>query len=312
MSKQAFDRKLEAIEALRAAAAEEAVSQLRKALTDRNNYVVGKAAAVVEARQFRELIPELAAAFDRFLKDAAKADPQCWAKNAIARALAHLEYDEPELFLKGLAHVQMEPVWGGREDSAATLRSTCALALTGCRLETFSVLVYLTGALNDAQPGVRCDAARAIAHLGAREGVLPLRLKALAGDLEAQVTGECFAALLTLDPRESLGFVAGFLDHADTSVRIEAAAALAVSPEPRALEAVEEFYGRLAEAETKGTILRVLAGSPLPRAAEFLFSVLEQSSGRVAAAALEALESGRFREQFRTRIEARRHPSPDR
>ncbi len=303
MSKQAFDRKLEAIEALRTAAPEVAVPQLRKALADRNNYSVAKAAAVVEARQFRELIPDLAAAFKRFLKDAAKADPQCWAKNAIARALAHLEYDEPELFLKGLAHIQMEPVWGGREDSAATLRSTCALALTGCRLDSFSVLVHLTGALNDPEPGVRCDAARAMAHLGAREGVLPLRLKALAGDREAQVTGECFAALLALDPREGLDFVAGFLDHADASVRVEAAAALAISPEPRALEAVEKFYERPADAETKGTILRVLAGSPLPRAAEFLLSVLEHASGPLAAAALEAVQNSRFHEQFRGRIE---------
>ena len=37
--------------------------------------------------------------------------------------------------MRGLRHIQMEPVWGGQADSAATLRGTCALALIDCQLD---------------------------------------------------------------------------------------------------------------------------------------------------------------------------------
>ena len=41
-------------------------------------------------------------------------------------------HDESAAFLRGLRHVQMEAVWGSTVDTAATLRSTCALALLQC------------------------------------------------------------------------------------------------------------------------------------------------------------------------------------
>src|SRR2546428_72176 len=69
-------------------------------------------------------------------------------------------------------------------------------------------------------------AARALAHVGAREGALPLRVKLLAGDAEPAVMAECFVAVLKLSLRESLPFVDRFLDSADDAVREAAAAAL--------------------------------------------------------------------------------------
>ena len=88
---KSFDRKLEEIEALRTAPEESAREQLRRALKDRSNYVVGKAAAIVGDRQLQSLEPDLLAAFDRFITDPVKSDPQCWAKNAIAKTLKNLE-----------------------------------------------------------------------------------------------------------------------------------------------------------------------------------------------------------------------------
>ena len=66
MSKEAFDRKMEALEALRSTGASETTTeQLRKALKDRNNYLVSKAAAVTGEMGLQPLIPDLIAAFPR-------------------------------------------------------------------------------------------------------------------------------------------------------------------------------------------------------------------------------------------------------
>ena len=51
------------------------------------------------------------------------------SKNALSRSLATLEHPDAGVFLRGMRHIQMEPIWGGRSDTAGTLRATCALAL---------------------------------------------------------------------------------------------------------------------------------------------------------------------------------------
>src|ERR1051326_660633 len=86
LGKQSFDQKLEEIAALRSEPEETALPQLRKALKDRSNYVVAKAAAITADRRFQSLEADLVAAFGRFMSDPVKSDPQCWAKNAIAKA----------------------------------------------------------------------------------------------------------------------------------------------------------------------------------------------------------------------------------
>jgi hypothetical protein len=131
--KRNFDAELAALEALRDAAPGAAEPELAKALNLRNNFLVSKAAAVALHHRLTGLTPNLAAAFPRFLERAARSDPQCWAKNALAKTLAAFEYQDPELFLAGMHHIQLEPVWGGSADTAGTLRGTCALALVQCR-----------------------------------------------------------------------------------------------------------------------------------------------------------------------------------
>ncbi len=301
MSKDAFDRKLAEIEALRSASEETAQAQLRKALKDRNNYAAAKAASIAGERGFEALASDLVAAFDRFLTNPGKSDPQCWAKNAIAKALKDLGHSDAEVFFRGTAHVQMEPVYGGRQDSAATLRGTCALALVGTRALSFDILTRLTDLLNDPELPVRIDAARAMAQLNAREGVLPLRLKALVGDKEPEVIGQCFAALLSLGPRECLPFVAAFLQNADADVRMEAAGALVESREVEAMDYLKQFWERQTDPFAKRTFLTLLAGSPVSAAANLLLSVVENGSQQIAGEALMALAKSRYRTQFKER-----------
>ena len=131
--KRRFEEQLAALDGLRQQPSEARVEPLRKALGDRNNFVVARAADLVREFGLADLTPDLLKAFDRFFENPEKSDPQCWAKNAISRALAALELQEPEIFLRGMRHIQLEPVYGGRSDTAGTLRGTCALALVQCR-----------------------------------------------------------------------------------------------------------------------------------------------------------------------------------
>jgi HEAT repeat protein len=304
VGKQALDRKLDALAALREARdSPSTAEQLRKALKDRNNYLASKAAALAGEMRLEALVPDLLAAFERFLTDAAKSDPQCWAKNAIARALKDLGHGDAAVFLRGLGHFQLEPVWGGRQDTAATLRATCALALPGCTLGDFETLAALIEALADPAKPVRIDAARAIAQLPRPESALLLRLKALAGDRDPEVTGHVFTALLSVAPRDSVAFVARFLDDAGPDVRAEAAAALAVSHEPAAAEALKRHWERLEDPLERRAVLAFLGSSPAVEAAEFLLSVIAAHSAH-AADALAALAAGRYRGRFRERAAA--------
>ncbi len=248
------------------------------------------------------LVPDLLAAFERFMTDPVKADPQCWAKTAIVKALRDLEHDDATVFLRGARHRQLEPVWGGREDTAGALRGASALALASCRVDEFEILTCLTDLLADGLKPVRVDAIRALAQVGGREAALLLRFKALSGDAEPEVMGECFAALLSLQPRDSVAFVARFLDSPADDIPLEAAAALSASSEPEALEMLNGYWQRQTGPEMRQTIIRLLSGCPLPQAAEFLLSVLEEASGGTAMAALSALAKSRFRENVRQRV----------
>src|ERR1035437_10864923 len=142
--KRSFEEQIAALDGLRQQPENDHVEPLRKALAHRNNFIVAKAADLVRDFRTAELMPELLNAFDRFFENPVKTDPQCWAKNALSRALAALEHQEADIFLRGMRHIQMEPVWGGRSDTAGTLRATCALALVPCRsLSEHDLLTHL-------------------------------------------------------------------------------------------------------------------------------------------------------------------------
>ena len=194
--------------------AEARTEPLRKALVAKNNFIVAKAADLV--REFAlALIPDLLAAFDRFLENPVKSDPQCWAKNAISRALAAMEYQEAEVFLRGMRHIQMEPVWGGQFGHRGTLRATCALALVQCRSVTepdcWRILSTCarTKKICASRGGTRHRAG------GIDFGALLLRLRATLGADEPEVLGACYGGVLRIEGVGAIPWVARFLAAGD-------------------------------------------------------------------------------------------------
>jgi HEAT repeat protein len=307
-SKEAFDKKIAALESLRADPASPAtLEHLRKALKDRNNFLVAKATTMSAQLGLKSLAPDLASAFERFLIDPVKTDPKCWAKNAIAKALKDLEHDDPAVFLRGIVHVQMEPVWGGQSDSAPALRGACALALVATTLDRVSIVTHLVDLLADEEKPARIDSVRALGQLPGHDTALLLRLKSLAGDADPEVIGSCFDILLGIAPAESVAFVARFLSHNDPDLRAEAAAALGACPEPQAVEILKQCFEDRRDPELKIAILRSLAASRQISAADFLLSVIEESRPEHATAAVESLAAGRYRDEFHDRAEAAVH-----
>src|SRR5262245_26883585 len=106
-----------------------AQAELKKSLGDRSNYVASRAAEMVRDFELRDLIPDLLVAFERFLVEPVKSDPQVLSKNAIAAGLTKLGHDDADFYANGMRHFQPEPVWGGERDTAAHLRGLCAFGL---------------------------------------------------------------------------------------------------------------------------------------------------------------------------------------
>src|SRR5690606_13389931 len=84
-------------------------ARLRAALRDKHYRVVAKAARLAAEGLCYELVPELAAAYRRFLDNAVKTDPTCFAKKALLRALVELDCDDVELYQEALRYRQPEP-----------------------------------------------------------------------------------------------------------------------------------------------------------------------------------------------------------
>lgn len=305
MAVRKVEQEIERLNLLREAPQHEAAAELAKALPDRVNLIVAKAAGIAGERGLAALIPDLLRAFDRLFSNAAQRDPQCWGKNAIARALVSLGYGESAPYVRGVRHIQLEPVWGGQADTAANLRGTCLLALPACAdIRREDVLRLLVDALADPSDPVRVEAARALAQMGGEEGALLLRLKARMGDQAPQVTGQVFDALLALEREDAVDFVAGFLRHDDPAARAEAALSLGTSRLAGAVEALIDCWDKSRDAGLRQAALRGLAVSRSERALGFLLDLVRDARVSDACAAIEALSVDRGSEEIRKRVYA--------
>ena len=285
-----FDAQLAEVEALRELAPAAAEPGLRKALGNRNNLIVAKAAKLTALKDLRALTEPMAKAFPRFVDPTGKADPQCWAKNAIAEALSGFEYQEPELFLAGLGTIQLEAVWGGYSDTAGTLRGICAMGLVQCRtVANARVLGHLLPLFADKQTSVRVNAARAVEQVGTESAGLLLRLRAELGSDEAEVLGACYTAVLRLEGPSAIAWVAKFLpspyDEADDTAA-EAAIAIAETGTEEAFTLLKQHHALARHPSFRDILLTAIALTRQDAAIDFLLALVKDGS-RPAREALE-------------------------
>ena len=284
-----FDAELAQLESLRDADPVSTEAPLRTALAHRNNFIVAKAAKLAAAHDHRSLTDALVAAFDRFLDNGVKSDPQCWAKNAIVETLISFDYQEPELFLAGLRLIQLEPTWGGSSDTAGTLRGHCAIGLVQCRsLTNAQVLTHLLPLFADKQLSVRVNAARAVEQIGTDASILLLRLRAELASDEPELLGACYSGVLRLEGPSAIPWAARFLQpEKPDDTAAEAAFAIAETRTEAAATLLIATHKRTRDPDFRGTLLAALALTRQPAAIDFLFDQIADGS----KAAREALEN---------------------
>ncbi|HEX3681568.1 MAG TPA: hypothetical protein VHU83_03425 [Bryobacteraceae bacterium] len=314
MPSRKIEQQLEKLSGLHAHVPDEpTLAALREALANPVNVVVAKAARIAGDLGTRSLLPELLSAFHRMFENPRHTDPQCWGKNALAKALKDLGHAGSQEFLRGLHHIQMEPVWGGQEDTATVLRGACALALAQCTdITRQDVMRHLIEAFTDETATVRADIARALEQMEGEEACLLLRLKALLGDKEPAVTGQILESLLRLEHAAAVPFVAKFL-KAGGEVAEEAALALGASRLPAALEILKQTWTDARILVPEDVLLRAIGTSRHESAIEFLLNVVREGREREAMAALAALVlyrgSPEIRAPVAAAVESRNEPA---
>jgi hypothetical protein len=277
------------------------VEVLRAVLADPHYRLVAAAAGYAGDGLHYGLESDLIAAFRRLADLPYTRDPQCTAKGAIARALVALDCPDVEFFLAGIRLRQLEPAWGGSQDTAVDCRVTCAVGLAATAYAR--ALPELTRLLADPEPRVRSGVMDAIACCEPIAAESVLRTKAQVGDPEPEVTGACLAALLRLDAAPCAAFVGEFLDRGDPLLRELAALALG---ESRLAEALMELRSRWDAAPYKGRTEQILLkGAVLHRseaAFDWLLALVADGEHRIAELVLRELAVYRGNERLRGRL----------
>lgn len=283
-----------ALQELREASPEIQRESLRAALSNRNNYVVAKAADLVRELHLNALAPELATAYERFFRDAVKTDPQCWAKNALAHCMAALDLGSSELYLRGLHWHQMEPVWGGQADTAVSLRETCALALPACvELSDQKLLELVIDVLpensGEGNAPVRIAIFRAMERIGSPSAALLLRMRASLGGDKAEVLGVCLSGVLSIEGPSAIDFVAGFLAPDDRGA--EAALAISATHSVAAFHQLKKTLERTSDQWFCSVLLTAIALTRQESATEFLLDLIREESFHAERAVKAIAES---------------------
>jgi HEAT repeat protein len=296
-----LDDKLAALRELRGQSlSPEQKAEVRKRIVDRSNLVVAAAAAIAGENALVELAKDLEAAFDRFLANPLKDDKLCRAKIAIIQALDRMEHPDPDVFRRAARHVQLEPVWGGSEDSAPPLRAAAVVALA--RVEGTGCLPVLVDALADPAKDVRIAAASALGAVGTEGAGLVLRLKVRVGDSDPDVLSECLGGLLAVDPAVNLPLVIGFLEPSSPATCEAAALALGRSRLPEALDPLRGCFERCHAPDLRQQVLLGIAILRRPGATDYLMELVATEAEPTAVAALSALRIFKSDPRLRERI----------
>lgn len=300
---QALDR----LSSLRSAQDGALEKEIGAFLRNRSNLVIAKAAKIVRERKLNALVPDLVAAFQKLMADPARLDKRCAALTEIVETLYAFDYTEPDVYLKGLRHVQMEPSFGPPVDAAAHLRGWSALGLA--RTKHRDALALIVNLLVDPQPPARIGAIRAFAVNGGEAGVLALRLKVLTGDREPEVISECFSGLLLSGSETSVEFVGQYVDAEDAPIAEASILALGAARSPKAVRILTSKWEG-AHGALKKFLLLALSESRNEDALNFLVAELASAPVSIAGEILKALAAQRpsasIRQTIKSAVNSRR------
>lgn len=278
------------------------LKELTALLKNRSNLVVAKAAKTACRLHKKELVPEIVAAFHRLMKDPAKMDKGCAATTEITAALYEMDYVEPDIYLLGIHHVQMEGSFGPPVDAAAKLRGLSAMGLARTRYP--HALDEIVTLLIDRWPQARMGAVRALASNGGQAGALVLKLKILTGENEPDVLAECFSGLLSVTPETSLPLIAGYIGSDDLAIAEVALFALGSSRLPEAFELLKKECMKDGRTPLRKALLLAIAMIRSEAAIRFLLSSLAESDTQTAKDLITALALFRDNEKVREQVEA--------
>ncbi len=279
---------------------DEARALLEKALRGKRSLPAARAAKIAGEAGLVALIPLLDAAFSRFRIKPEKNDKQCKAKIAIAEALDKLDGD-PAVFLDGARSVQMEASWGEPVDTAAPLRTICALALARRdHPERYRVCADL---LFDAWSDARIGGARAASAAGGEAAEALLRAKCRAGDEAAVVIGECIGGLLAIAPEASAELVQELLARGEEELVEQVALAVGESRLPDAFAWLQSAWENGITEEKRAALLMPLALLRSDDAFAFLLRVLRHEGRETAARVLEVMQLCRVNDRQGRQIE---------
>ena len=295
--------KLAAIAALeKAPASPDTTRALCAWLADPQNVVVARAAEAIAACRLFAAVPALQAAFMRLINASqpATVDKTCRAKEALVVALDELRLDDPAPYLRGIRHVQFEPVYGGRVDTAGTLRGHCAIALA--RLRHADAHLALAPLLFDTEVPTRVATIKALAYLGGRASEAMLRMLVAAGEEHPDVLIECFAALLQLDADRSLLFLADCL-HAPRRPQVEQAAlAIGQSRLDEAVPILRACWETNTDFTLRKPLLFALALTRAEEAFALLLTIMRDADLTTSLLACDALALFGIDRRYRERI----------
>lgn len=275
-------------------------AELTKLLKDRSNLVVARAAKIAGELRVVIVVPELVSAFGRLMANPVKLDRRCAATFEIASALHTLDYTEPEVYRRGIRHVQKEASFGPPVDEAAKLRAQCALGLV--RTNDPDALAAVTDLLADPEPHARIGAIRALGACGGDSGALLLRYKARVGDKDPEVFGECLVALLGSDFNRSLPLVQEFVDSDDEDSAASAIFALGSQRRPEAFGLLREKWERTAYGDLRKTLLTAMAMIRLEESTQYLIGSIDLVSEQIAEEVIRALATYHHDDRVRERL----------
>lgn len=267
--------------------APEAVAIYQDTINSSMNLAVARAAQAAAEHGILDLVPDLVNAFHRFMKKPTRSDKGCSGKTAIVTALDEMEYADRDLFWTGLHHTQVEAAYGGPVDVAAGLRARSAAALV--RLRHPDALRAIAALCYDDWPEARHGAVRAAAYEGSDGAELLLRAKALSGDKDPTVTGECLSALMQIAPTESTGFVADFLGTEDAAIAEQAALALGESHLLKAFDHLRQAWITAGDGRRQLLVLPI-ALLRLDESFAFLLEIITSAPRALQAEAIRAAE----------------------